>query len=89
MKLTRLCHFSNLIHVNEIEVNSFHNNIISKKNIGENLQVFAICKQDNTIEGIYHENFPIIGVMWHPERDPNEFNQNLIKNTLLKRKFWK
>ncbi len=63
----------------KISVNSYHNNIISAKNIGKNLKPFAISEMDNTIEGLIHTEFAIIGVMWHPERNPNRINQLLIQ----------
>ena len=65
---------------NEYSVNSFHKNLIHEKFLGKNLIIFAISDFDNSIEGFFHETLPIIGVMWHPEREPNEFNQNLVTN---------
>ncbi len=64
----------------KISVNSFHENIISKENIGKNLEPFAIFKNDDTIEGFFHTKYSIIGVMWHPEREPNENNKLLLQN---------
>lgn len=61
-------------------VNSFHKNLINEKSLGKNLKIFAISDFDNSIEGFFHESLPIIGVMWHPERDPNQFNQTLVSN---------
>ena len=60
-------------------VNSFHNNIILEKNLGKELKIFAKSENDNTIEGIIHEKFPIIAVMWHPEREKIQKEINLIK----------
>ena len=60
-------------------VNSYHNNIITKDILGKNLEPFAVCKMDNTIEGFIHKQHDISGVMWHPEREPDNFNQVLIK----------
>jgi len=68
----------------KIIVNSFHKNIINLEDMGESLVSFAINEKDNTIEGFLHERFPIMGVMWHPERDPNE-NSELINNFLLRK----
>ena len=34
---------------------------------------------DNTIEGFYHIELPIFGVMWHPERSPNDKNELIIR----------
>jgi len=63
----------------KITVNSFHNNLILKDNLGQDLEKFAIAN-DNTVEGIFHKTFPIIGVMWHPERDNNlKFELELMK----------
>jgi N5-(cytidine 5'-diphosphoramidyl)-L-glutamine hydrolase len=68
---------SDCLKQNKIIVNSYHRNIINFKDIGESLISFAIHKKDNTIEGFIHKELPIIGVMWHPEREQN--------NTLLKK----
>ena len=68
------------LKTNSLKVNSFHNNIIRNSNLGNGIEAFAKVDHDDTIEGFFHLNFPIIGVMWHPEREPNEFNQNLVTN---------
>ena len=62
-----------------IQVNSFHHNIITLSNLGKNLSTFAISKNDNTIEGLIHNELPIFGVMWHPERNPNDNSNILLK----------
>lgn len=54
---------------NKILVNSYHHNIISEEDLGNNLKVFALSSIDNTVEGFLHNKFPITGIMWHPERD--------------------
>ena len=63
----------------QIQVNSFHHNIITLSNLGKNLSTFAISKNDNTIEGLIHNELPIFGVMWHPERKPNDNSNILLK----------
>lgn len=70
--------FKKLFHSNKIIVNSFHNNILLEKNLGAELQVFAKSNRDNTIEGISHRKFPIMGVMWHPEREKTQNQINLM-----------
>jgi len=70
--------FKSFFNSNQLIVNSFHNNIILEKFLGKELNIFAKSKYDNTIEGVIHEKFPIIGVMWHPERDKQSNEINLI-----------
>ncbi len=71
--------FSQNFGKNLLNVNSFHNNIITHENLGKNLEPFALCTNDDTVEGFFHKNFSIIGVMWHPERDSNvELEQTLM-----------
>ena len=70
--------FASFLHTEKLHVNSFHNNVIKQKNLGKNLEPFATAN-DNTIEGFYHTELPIIGVMWHPERTPNEENVEIIR----------
>lgn len=71
--------FSEFLHSKSVVVNSFHNNIITNTNIGAELIPFAYSK-DDTIEGFCHKTLPIMGVMWHPERDTNMNNQMILKN---------
>ena len=66
------------LRTDELQVNSFHNNIIKQKNLGKNLEPFAMAN-DNTIEGFYHIKLPIFGLMWHPERTPNDGSKLMIR----------
>ena len=80
--------FSKLLGYDNIQVNSFHNNIIAKKSIGENLQIFALSPHDNTVEGYYHSDLPIIGVMWHPERDMISKHQTKLMEVFENKSLW-
>lgn len=80
---------SEQLDLSERNVNSFHDNIIKNNMLGKDLHPFAISDSDQTVEGIIHSNLPILGVMWHPERNIDlESEKNLIKNT-FNRLFWK
>lgn len=64
---------------NEIEVNSFHTQACKQLN-NDSLEVI-MQTEDGVIEKIRHKSLPIIGTMWHPERE-DEFrieDVNLIK----------
>ena len=49
-------------------VNSFHNFGITEKTLGADLEVLA-TSDDHVIEAFAHNQYPILGVMWHPERN--------------------
>ena len=49
---------------------------------------FAISDNDSRIEGFFHTKLPIVGVMWHPERDHAE-NSELILRNIYDDNFWK
>lgn len=61
-----------------LEVNSFHNNMINKDVLAENFEILALCDDDETIEGIIHSDLPIVGVMWHPEREESNVQLKLL-----------
>lgn len=67
---------------NQITVNSFHRNLITESNLGENLEILAKVDSDKTVEAFLHKQHRIMGVMWHPERTPDE-NNRLILNTFF------
>ena len=89
-------HVVNLIHknimsilqINSLKVNSFHNNIITNSNLGKDIEPFAITEHDKTVEGFFHKTLPIVGLMWHPERDSSYENQIIVKNIFSKKLFW-
>ena len=78
----------NLFGHDKLEVNSFHNNLIKKDDIGDELDVFALSEKDFTIEGCFHKKYPIIGVMWHPERDQQKKHQSQIIDIFCNKKIW-
>lgn len=69
-----------------IDVNSFHNNILYADDLAKEFSVFAIDTRDNTIEGIYHNELPIVGIMWHSERSQNDLNKSLLTNFFISQK---
>ena len=77
--------FLNIFGSEAVQVNSFHHNVITEDHLGHNLVPFAFSKNDNTVEGFFHSEFPFIGVMWHPEREQKKFDV-LIMDQLLHRK---
>ena len=70
--------FSDFLN-NTIEVNSFHNNVINKSDLGKDLVPFAMSSIDQTVEGFVHKNYPIVGVMWHPERLKNSQSKEILR----------
>ena len=73
---------STLLNTSSMQVNSFHHNLIHESSLGKNLEPFAITQNDNTVEGFIHTTMPVMGIMWHPEREQNNSNQLLIKAIL-------
>lgn len=80
--------FSKYLHTDSLKVNSFHNNTITNEGLGKNLHPFATFSEDQTVEGFFHKEYPILGVMWHPERDPNSSNQSILKKLFQSKVFW-
>ena len=59
-------------------VNSFHNNVVLENDISNQLIPFMYA-EDDSIEALVHKKYPILGVMFHPERS---FNNNPIDHYL-------
>lgn len=55
------------------EVNSYHNYTITT--LAPGLNPLAFCRQDQTIEAAFAPH--ILGLMWHPEREPLPNQQDL------------
>jgi putative glutamine amidotransferase len=72
-----------------IVVNSFHENLLKSKILGLELKPFGIVEHDETIEAFYHEKYPIIGIMWHPERELNFKKEYKLFKILQTKKIWK
>ena len=79
--------FSDFLN-NTIEVNSFHNNVINKSDLGKDLVPFAMSNIAQTVEGFVHKNYPIVGVMWHPERLKNSQNKEILRKVFHEKGFW-
>jgi len=79
--------FSDFLN-NTIEVNSFHTNVINKSDLGKDLVPFAMSSIDQTVEGFVHKNYPIVGVMWHPERLKNSQNKEILRKVFHEKGFW-
>ena len=74
----------------QIKVNSYHNYGLTEKDLSSKLKLFAKA-YDETIEGLYHPQLPMGGIIWHPERESpdKEANEKIIKAFLKGEVFWK
>jgi len=70
--------YKNLLGEVEV-VNSYHNYGITRNTLGAGLEVLA-TSSDGVIEAVAHDQYPIVGIMWHPERNDNytTYDKNLI-----------
>ncbi|MFH1791319.1 MAG: gamma-glutamyl-gamma-aminobutyrate hydrolase family protein [Candidatus Omnitrophota bacterium] len=60
------CYFKSLYGEFSLNTNSYHNTGIEKENLAEGLLPWATS--GNMVEGFYHGEYPIMGMLWHPER---------------------
>lgn len=76
---THKCTISDNPYLNEnnITTNSFHHQAISL--LGDDLKAFCIS-DDGIIEGIYHNNLPILAIQWHPEINSSSIDTTLFRN---------
>jgi gamma-glutamyl-gamma-aminobutyrate hydrolase PuuD len=51
-----------------IQVNSYHNNIITRDTLAKDLEPIATDK-NGAIEAAYSKSLQLAGMMWHPERE--------------------
>jgi putative glutamine amidotransferase len=72
---------------NALTVNSYHANTILPRDLSAQLKAFAACS-DGTVEGFSHTSLPIIGVMWHPERNPSAASTLLLRTIFDNGGFW-
>ena len=79
--------FSDFLN-NTIEVNSFHNNVINKSDLGKDLVPFAMSSIDQTVEGFVQSNYPIVGVMWHPKTIKNSQGEEFLRKSYYEKGFW-
>jgi len=70
-------------------VNSFHENLVKSEILGKDLVSFGISNHDNSIEAFYHKKYPLIGIMWHPEREQNFEREFKLFKILESKKIWK
>jgi putative glutamine amidotransferase len=63
----------------EITVNSYHDFGILADDVPDELIVLGRAT-DGTVECVSHESRPIVGIMWHPERESpsGDFNQQIL-----------
>ena len=51
--------------------------------------VSGFIGHDKTVEGFFHNTFPIIGVMWHPERTKVSNDDVILTKIFTNKVFWK
>jgi putative glutamine amidotransferase len=81
--------FAEIAEATELPVNSFHEKAVDDSGLAQDLTAFA-KSQDGLVEGLFHENLPVLAIQWHPERlSPSaEFDQALIRRLLTQGAFW-
>ena len=79
--------FRKILNCKKIITNSFHKNTISTSQLSLNLRPIAIHTVDKTVEAAFHETLPIVGLMWHPERNSAKFDKQIISSVFKKTVF--
>jgi len=76
------------LYGNTVHVNSYHSSSIPKDGLGDGL-IAAGFDKDGMIEAALHEDKPIAGIMWHPERAAGLKEDGvLLERLALEGAFW-
>lgn len=70
-------HMIKLQNGTEREVNSYHTLGVLSNMLSNKLVPLAICPLDNTIEAVCGRDTPVCGMLWHPEREPVPFAEDV------------
>lgn len=75
----------------ELMVNSYHHQGVKAGQISSQLKAIAMSKPDDVVEALYHPEYPIAGVQWHPEREiPSKAeNERMVRAFLDRTHYWK
>jgi len=73
-----------------LTTNSYHNHGIFQKNLAKQTKALASSRADQLVECLGHEEFPILGIQWHPERQgaPTDFDNWIVNSLIEKKNFW-
>ncbi len=88
----RLCgRLGDLLGDQVLTTNSFHGQAVRDRDLGDNLEAFAISRADRVVEGLCHVALPVLAVQWHPERPgPSRvFDDALIDRLFREGMFWR
>tara|TARA_Y100000748_G_scaffold80044_1_gene66021 strand:+ start:2391 stop:3059 length:669 start_codon:yes stop_codon:yes gene_type:complete len=69
--------FAKEINKKSVQVNSFHNQGVTHKQLASDLVALGFSDDGNLVEIYKHNQLPIIGIQWHPER--KNFSENFDK----------
>lgn len=71
------------------KVNSYHNHGVLAADLASGLTAFA-TSADGAVEGLIHDEKPVLAVQWHPERAGTDqvFGETLVRKFMLEGKFW-
>ena len=79
--------FRKILNCKKIITNSFHKNTILNSDLSKYLRPIATHTVDKTVEAAFHETLPIVGLMWHPERNSDKFDKQIISSIFKKTVF--
>ena len=73
----------------QARVNSYHNHGVLAADLAPGLTAFATTV-DGAVEGLVHDEKPVLAVQWHPERAGTDqvFGETLVRKFMLEGKFW-
>lgn len=63
--------------LNDVVTNTYHNQGILDEDLASELDIIAKT-EDGFIECFKHKQYKILGVQWHPERQSNKYDNDLI-----------
>ena len=72
---------SSLKRFDNMMKNSFHNHCILKNDVSNDFNILATT-DDNVVEAIEHKKNKILGIQWHPEREIEDNDYELIRTFL-------